>query len=61
MYVDPADTCYSVYISYPGDYQKFTDSDFMPNDPNCIDYEKAYEGWFTANDRQWFEGLSSNT
>ena len=33
----------------------------MPGDPNCINYEKAYEGWFTANDTQWFEGLSRDT
>ena len=38
VYVDPEDTCYSVYVSYPGTFYDFTSSDFKPDDPNCIDY-----------------------
>ena len=61
VYVDPVDTCYSVYVSYPSAFYDFEPSDFKPDDPNCIDYESAYSDVFTSDDTQWIEGLSNNT
>lgn len=56
--VDPYDDCYSVYLSYPGYYYQYDDTDFKDGNPNCPDYTKIYENIFTDLETQWFPGMS---